>query len=116
MSLEENKILVRSYLNELFNCNVDQVHDVLEKYLTTDFKFRECITNTIGLNLIYEVKDLFKPEDAPFFSLYPVNINIAANYMMRTGTDIPQVIEDHYNYWSDRYQNFWIQTGIKLVF
>ncbi|MFC1476809.1 DUF3570 domain-containing protein [Fibrobacterota bacterium] len=92
------------------------VYSSVPTYLTTDFKFRECITNTIGLNLIYEVKDLFKPEDAPFFSLFPVNFNIAANYMMRTGTNVPQVIEDHYSYWGDRYQNFWIQTGIKLSF
>ncbi len=92
------------------------IYTSVPKYLTADFKFRECITNTIGLNLIYEVRDLFKPEDAPFFSLFPININIAANYTMRTGSDDPQVIKDHYNYWSDRYQNFWIQTGIKLAF
>ena len=92
------------------------VYTSVPSYLTTDFKYRECITNTVGLNVIYEIKDLFKPEDAPFFSLFPININIAANYMMRTGPEEPQVIEDHYNYWGDRYQNFWIQTGVKLAF
>lgn len=92
------------------------VYTSVPNYLTTDFKYRECFTNTLGLNVIYEIKDLFKPEDAPFFSLFPININIAANYMMRTGPEDPQVIENHYNYWGDRYQNFWIQTGVKLAF
>ncbi len=85
-------------------------------YLTTDFKYRECITNTFGLKLIYEVIDFFKPDNAPILSLFPINIDIAANYMMRTGTDDPEVIYSHYNYWSDRYQNFWIQAGVTFAF
>lgn len=98
------------------------IYSSVPNYLTTDFKFRECITNTIGLNLIYEVKDLFKPEDAPFFSLFPINFNIAANYMIRNGPGREQeeIIKAHYNYWhkkgDNQYQNFWIQTGIQLAF
>lgn len=91
-------------------------------YLTTDFKYRECVTNTIGLNVIYEIKDLYKPDDAPFFSLFPININIAGYYMMRTGPDKDEekdIIASHYNYWNDKYQwyqNFWIQGGITFAF
>ncbi len=85
-------------------------------YLTTDFKYRECMTHTVGLKFIYEVKDFFKPDDAPILSLFPINIDVSANYMIRTGTDDPEVIYSHYNYWSDSYQNFWIQAGVTFAF
>ncbi len=88
----------------------------LPTYLTTDFKYRECMTHTMGLKLIYEVKDFFKPDDAPILTLFPINIDIAANYMIRTGTNDAEIIHSHYNYWSDRYRNFWIQAGVTFAY
>ncbi len=87
-----------------------------KSYVTTDFKYRECMTHAVGLKLIYELRDFFEPEDSPFMSLFPTAIDVAGNYMMRTGTTDEAVIRSHYNYWTDQYQNFWIQAGLKFAF
>jgi hypothetical protein len=85
-------------------------------YLTTDLKYRECMSNTFGLKLIYELKDFFKPEDAPVLSLFPVTIDIAGNYLLRTGPDDPAVLDAHYARWSGQFSTFWIQAGVVFAF
>ena len=95
----------------------DTYTDVPE-YLTADFKLGPFTTNTIGLKLIFELEDFIKPVDNAFFALFPVSFDIAANYMMRSGTKNVAIRDSHYSYWpvATGYRNFWIQTGIRCAF
>ena len=88
------------------------------EYLTTDFKLGGFITNTVGLNLIFELQDFIKPVDNAFFALFPVSFDIAANYMIRSSTKNIAVRNSHYSYFpiASGYRNFWIQSGIKCAF
>jgi len=54
-------------------------------YMTTDFKYRESMTASLGLKLIWELDDFIKPQGVPFFGLYPTSLDIAADYYRRTG-------------------------------
>lgn len=87
-------------------------------YLTVDFKFSTFISNKFGLKLAYELKDFIKPAGGSFFSLYPINIDIAANYVMRSGTNDISIRNSHYSYWpiESGYRNFWVQTGVTFAF
>jgi hypothetical protein len=94
------------------------IYTDVPEYLTADFKLGSFTTNTIGLKLIFELEDFMKPVDNASFALFPVSFDIAANYMMRSGTKDAAIRDSHYSYWPVKtgYRNFWIQTGIRCAF
>lgn len=90
----------------------------LPEYFTTDFKYGKMFTNTLGLKLIYQLRNYAKSKKNPIFTLYPVKIDIAGFYMFRSSTTDSEIRDIHYNYWSieDGFRHFWIQTGVKFAF
>jgi hypothetical protein len=91
-------------------------YDSTDYYLTTDFKYREGRSQSGGLKLSWELRDFVKPEKAASFALYPVAIDIGADYYWRSGPHDPAVIRNHYSYFTGDFQTVWIQTGIRFAF
>jgi hypothetical protein len=87
-------------------------------YLTTDLRLGPYSTTTAGIKLVFALRDFVKPVDNAFFALFPVSLDIAANYMVRSGTADIAVRDSHYGYWpiGEGYRNFWIQSGTKFAF
>lgn len=94
------------------------VYASVPDYLTTDFRLGMLRTNSAGVTLSFELEHFMKPLDIPYVALFPVSLDIGANYMMRSGTSDPVVRDTHYNYWpvNDGYRGFWIQSGIRCAF
>jgi hypothetical protein len=92
------------------------IYDSMDYFLTTDLKYRAGESHTGGLKLSWELRDFVKPENAAFFALYPVAVDIAANYYWRSGPADIGVIRSHYGYFSTAFQSVWIQTGIRCAF
>jgi hypothetical protein len=92
------------------------LYDSADFYLTTDLKYRGGVTQTAGIKLSWELRDFVKPESAGIFALYPVAIDIAANYYRRSGPNDAAVLRSHYAYFNNEFQSLWIQTGIRCTF
>jgi hypothetical protein len=92
------------------------VYDSTDYFLTTDLKYRAGQTQTAGLKMSWEIRDFIKPENSPFFALYPLAFDIAANYYWRSGPHDIAVLRSHYAYFSSDYQMVWIQTGVRFAF
>jgi hypothetical protein len=102
------------------------------RYLTTDFKYRECAAHTAGVKLMYLIRDFIKPADAPLFAMYPTSFTVGADYYMRSGASDPSVRDSHYNYWpigeeqegevgdgegmGGGFHSLWIQAGTTFEF
>ena len=94
------------------------VYTAPPEYLTTDFKFRRCMTHTPGLRFSYELNDFVKPEKSPFFGIYPIAFDVGADYFFRTGTHDISVRDSHYNYWDPEsgFQALWLQAGVRVAY
>jgi hypothetical protein len=94
------------------------VYPKSQRYMTTDFKYRHGITHSAGLKLSWELRDVIKPTDSPFFALFPVEADIAGDLYMRTGPHDVALRNSHYNYWDiDKgFRSFWIQSGLRFAF
>jgi hypothetical protein len=92
------------------------VYDSADYYLTTDFKYRAGSTHTLGLKLSWELRDFVKPENSPFFAVFPVALDLGADYYLRDGPENRAVLASHYSYFESTFMSLWIQSGIRFAF
>jgi hypothetical protein len=87
-------------------------------YMTSDPKLGTFYTHSAGLRLSYELADLVKPDDRPFFTLFPVSIDLSGNYLFRQSTADAAVRDKNYERYPLQYgyNSFWVQAGATFVF
>ncbi len=89
-----------------------------DRYLTTDLKYRGGNSYTFGLKGSYVIKDFVKPDGIGFPGIFPVAIDIGADYYLRASPADPQVLYSHYNYYhcSSEFNALWVQSGIRFAY
>jgi hypothetical protein len=92
------------------------VYDSSDYYLTTDLKYRAGWTHTLGLKLSWELREFVKPENVAFLPVFPVGLDLGAEYYVRSGPSSTAVLRSHYSYFNEYFDALWIQTGIRFAF